>query len=145
MRRARWFSGMTVLVGLGAAFWTSAHASETGNDPLRADLARGTMPAIVIDFARCRDDKGRQGPPVVAVVRFFAYNLLDAYIATSGTHLFEAADGSMKLAYIRAHFKPDDSVELSLKPIDPATYKPALPEQRYFCHRHDGAVLLRSE
>lgn len=145
MRRAGRFTAINVLAVCGAAFLISAHALETESDPLRASLARGTLPAIVIDFAKCRDDQGKQGPPVVAVVRFFAYNLLDGYIATSGTHLFEAADGSMKLEYIRAHFKPDDTVELTLKPIDPTTYKPASPESRYLCNRRDGAVLLRGE
>lgn len=145
MRRAWWFGLVNALVGLGAAFFTSVNASEMGDEQFRAALARGALPAIVIDFSKCRDDKGQQGPPVVAAVRFSAYNLLDAYIATSGAHLFEAADGSMKLEYMRARFKPDDSVELTLKRIDPATYKPASPEQRYLCNRRDGSVLLRGE
>ncbi|CAH1653578.1 VirK family protein [Chelatococcus asaccharovorans] len=145
MRRAWWFGLVNALVGPGAVLWTSAQASEMGNEELRAALARGALPSIVIDFAKCQDDKGKQGPPVAAVVRFFAYNLLDDYIATSGTHLFEATDGSMKLEYIRARFKPDDSVELTLRRIDPATYKPASPEQRYLCNRRDGAVQLKGD
>ncbi|CAH1688043.1 hypothetical protein CHELA1G11_20166 [Hyphomicrobiales bacterium] len=78
----------------------------------------------------------------MAVVRFNAYNLMSAYIATSGTHLFEAADGSMRLEYIRARFNPDDGVEFTLKQIDPATYQAASPGARYLCNLRDGSVLL---
>ncbi|MBS7700934.1 MULTISPECIES: VirK family protein [unclassified Chelatococcus] len=145
MQRAWWFKLVNAFVGFSAAFRAPVNASAMGYEQFRDALARGAMPAIVVDFARCRDDKGERGPSAVAVIRFPAYNLLDAYIATSGTHLFEAADGTMKLEYVRARFKPDNAVELTLKRIDPATYQPASPISRYHCNLRDGSVQLKGE
>ncbi|MBX3537484.1 MAG: hypothetical protein KF735_07600 [Chelatococcus sp.] len=145
MRLLRLFVLVNAPLVLGIVPVKPACATEMRYEQFRKALTRGAIPAVVIDFAKCQDVKGGGGPSFVGVLRFRAYNLTGAYIASSDTHLFEAADGSMKLEYIRARFKPDDSVELTLKRMNPATYNAESLTSYYRCNLRDGSVLLRVE
>jgi hypothetical protein len=63
-------------------------------------LHDGERPKTFINLERCSDSSGAAGPPVSAALTFTTYNLTKQFIATSDTHLFEAANGSMLLEYI---------------------------------------------
>jgi hypothetical protein len=111
---------------------------------LREALLRGQTPVFVVDFAKCQDGTGRAGPPLAALPGFRTYNLTADFIATSVTHLFEAADGSMTLQYVRARFYPNNAVEFTLKRLDPASYKLTGEAATYRCSLRDGSVRVKA-
>jgi len=131
---------------LGAAtMLTSAEASDLNYTRLRESLMRGGLPVFVVDFAKCKGDDGAAGPPFTVLPGFRVYNLAADDIATSDTHLFEAKDGTMTLQYVRARFYPSDAVELTLKRLDPTSYKPMGPATAYHCSLRDGSIRVRAQ
>ena len=124
-----------------------AHADwgHAGWDYAKLDrkLRQGDKPSVVIDLARCLDSSGAGGPPVVAVPTFTTCNLTAQFIATSEIHAFEAANGAMSLEYIRLRVFPDNSAELALKHLNPATYETVGPVTTLRCRLTDGSLTLR--
>ncbi|OWJ67070.1 VirK family protein [Inquilinus limosus] len=108
-------------------------------------LRQGDKPTVVIDLARCLDSAGAGGPPVVAVPTFTTYNLTAQFIATSETHAFEASNGAMSLEYIRLRIFPDNSAELALKHLNPATYETVGPVTTLRCRLTDGSLTLHDD
>ena len=106
-------------------------------------LREGDKPRVVIDFAKCLEPSGAGGPPVVAVPTFSSYNLTPKFIATSQTHAFEGANGAMLLEYVRLRVFADNTAELSLKRLNPATYEPLAPAMTLRCRLDDGSLTFR--
>ena len=139
-----WRGLIRALAVLGAAtMLTSAEASDLNYTRLRESLMRGGLPVFVVDFAKCKGDDGAAGPPFTVLPGFRVYNLAADDIATSDTHLFEAKDGTMTLQYVRARFYPSDAVELTLKRLDPASYRPVSAATTYRYSLRDGSVRMR--
>lgn len=103
-------------------------------------LREGERPKVILNLEKCSDTSGTAGPPVTAVLTFTTYNLTKQFIATSDTHLFEAANGAMLLAYTRLRAFPGNTVELQLKRLDPATYESVGPVKDLRCNLTDGSV-----
>ena len=124
---------------------TAAAPARAGWDYARLDreLREGDKPSVIIDLAKCLDPSGVGGPPVVAVPTFTTYNLTPQFIATSETHAFEAANGAMSLEYIRLRIFRDNTAELSLKHLNPATYETVGPATVLRCRLTDGGLTLR--
>jgi hypothetical protein len=98
---------------------------------------------VVIDLTKCLDATGAGGPPVVAVPTFTTYNLTPQFIATSETHPFEASNGAMSLEYVRLRVFPDNTAELSLKRLNPATHEAVGPATVLRCRLTDGSITVR--
>jgi hypothetical protein len=122
----------------------AAPAWANGWDYAKLDrkLRDGDKPSVVIDLAKCLDASGAGGPPVVAVPTFTTYNLTPQFIATSETHPFEAASGAMSLEYFRLRIFPDNTAELSLKHLNPATYEVTGPATVLRCRLNDGSITV---
>src|SRR5204863_7736303 len=97
----------------------------------------------VIGLSKCLAASGAGGPPVVAVPTYTTYNLTPRFIATAPTHPFEASNGAMSLEYVRLRVFPDNTAELSLKHLNPATYEAVGPATVLRCRLTDGSITVR--
>ena len=141
--RSRLFR-LTSAVVLPVVLATSAQA---GGDWDYAKLDRklrdGEKPSMVIDLTKCVDASGASGPTVIAVPNFTTYNLTPRFIATSQTQPFEASNGAMLLEYVRLRMFPDNTAELTLKQLNPATYGAVGPATVLRCRLTDGSITVR--
>jgi hypothetical protein len=106
-------------------------------------LRNGEKPSMVIDLTKCVNASGASGPPVIAAPNFTTYNLTPRFIATSQTHPFEASNGAMLLEYVRLRLFPDNTADLSLKQLNPATYEAVGPATVLRCRLTDGSITVR--
>ncbi|WP_343713740.1 VirK family protein [Inquilinus sp.] len=134
---------LAVLIAAAAPAYAGPDHAGWDYAKLDRKLRQGEKPGVIIDLAKCLDPSGAGGPPVVAVPTFTTYNLTAQFIATSETHAFEAANGAMSLEYIRLRIFPDNSAELALKHLNPATYETVGPVTTLRCRLTDGSLTLR--